>query len=104
MTSEELDAIRDRLGAIENLLPWSFLGDAIRARDDQQVVIGKSISGSEAAIVHDAVAIFLSVAPDDISVLLTEVERLRSEVLKLQRFAREDISAVLNPLLKNPPY
>jgi len=77
MTEEQLDSIKGRLGAVEESLPWSFLGDAIRARDDKQVVIGRGLSGAEAVIVHDAAAIFISSAPDDIATLLAEVERLR---------------------------
>lgn len=60
--------------------------------------LGNAIRDKEAAM--DA----LRTQERQVESLLAEVERLRSELIKLQAFAREDISAVLGPLLKDPPY
>jgi len=96
MTDEELAAIRDRLTAATPG-PWGFAwgqrgGDEgdwreIYACDDQRLVIGTT--GYETGgVARQEDAIFVRHAPEDMAVLLAEVERLRARDAALWAIAQ----------------
>lgn len=99
MTDEELDAIKGRLAAITEW-PWiAFCGTGVRHRmgvtnkrlfDDShapEVLDAVELGEDAGGIKSEADADFIAHAPDDISRLLAEVERLK----KVSRYLAEQM-------------
>ena len=79
MTQEQLDAIRERVGGITDG-PWSYWS----GRDYRENCV-KSDSREDAPTVAEVIpeaddAVFIANAPQDITDLLAEVERLRARL------------------------